>query len=79
MAALPTAIRQEKEQLMYRTYVTDSLKVLLDFFGNMGEGPQVEFPRWAGQLEDGGAQPEETRSPEGIIEHIRQRLKEVSS
>lgn len=79
MAALPAAIKQEREQLMYRTYVTDSLKVLLDFCGSLGKGVQTEFPRWADQIVGGNPQPEETRKPEEIIEQTRQRLREVSS
>ncbi len=78
LSALPIAIKREQERLLYRTYVTDSLKVLLDVCGSIGQGNRIEFPRWADQLEGGRQQPVETRTAEEIIEQTRQRLREVS-
>lgn len=58
-------IKQEQKELLYRVYVTDTLRCI-----SMGIGKYPE-KRFAELL---NPQSEETRTPEEIIENIRSKL-----
>lgn len=77
LSALPSLIRKEREDFLYRVYVTDALRLigentggLLSALGGSGAGIPT---RWADILED-SPQKEETRTAEEVVEHIRQQI-----
>lgn len=70
LAALPYAIKKQEEVMAYRVYMTDlalaQAKCLIR--------PKQEPPRYYEMI---NPKPEETRTGDEIIEHIKQKLREV--
>lgn len=79
--ALPFAVKRDIEQLSFRAYVTDTLQVIAENTA-IEANKFLEKPvgktmtrRWADL--DKPAPPEETRTAEEVIEHIKERLKSL--
>lgn len=80
ISALPTLIRELAIDKAYKIYVTDTLRNISENTaqsaaycsgGKMGNYIETHFS----SIYD--TKPEETRTPDEIISHIRQKLKEV--
>lgn len=73
-------VRREYRRLSleksYRAYVTDALKVMGENVAKLVGGSYINV-RWMDCVESGG-EPKETRTPEEVVNGIRQKLKEVS-
>jgi len=73
LAALPAAIERTRRELSYRAYVTDTCKVLLEAINALAQS-HVEIPRWVDKLGFGSQIPEETRTPEEVVDSIKSKL-----
>lgn len=65
--------RQQKEQ-MYRVYITDALKAIAENTSRMYGGVSIKT-RYADIIGDENTHREEKRTPDQIIDHIRNKLK----
>jgi len=84
LAALPAAIQREREDLFYRTYITDALQAIAENTGSIAAGLSngkvgKAIPRrWAEGMQAGqGPAKEEQRTPEEIIANIKEKLATV--
>lgn len=82
MALLPAVIKRDIDRWTFEVYVTDTLQAIAENtavpaagFSDGKHGKAMTI-RWADK--DKPTPPEETRTTEQIIDHIRQRLEEVS-
>ena len=71
MSALPYRIKQQNDEIMYTIYMSDTL---LSFAKGVLQ-PDNEPRRYCDFVHP---QPEETRTAEEIIEHMKNKLREVS-
>ena len=75
---MPT-IKRERELYAYRVYVTDALQMIAENTAPQaakytgGKAGRYLAKRWADL--DKPAPPEETRTPEEVIEHMKAKLK----
>lgn len=84
LAALPVAIQQERDELFYRTYITDALQAIAENTGSIaaglsnGNAGKAMPRRWVEGIKVGEyPAKEEKRTPEEIIANIKEKLATV--
>lgn len=78
LSALPAAIERTRRELSYRAYVTDTCKVFLEAINALAQSHE-DIPRWVDRLGLGLQVPEETRSPEEVVDGIKAKLTALSN
>lgn len=74
MAVLPALLKQEAEDYSYRVYMTDAARLISENTAKYAGGSYQKI-RWVDIV---NPRPEETRTADEIIEHMKQKLEEVS-
>lgn len=81
MAALPAVIKQDLDRWTFEVYVTDTLQAIAENTAvpaagfTDGKHGKTMTRRWTER--DKPEPPEETRTAEEVIEHIKERLKSL--
>nr|DAR05335.1 MAG TPA: hypothetical protein [Caudoviricetes sp.] len=70
LAALPAVISEQRRREKYRSYLADCLQSISRNVAPIGRGEYIA-KRWA-DISD--PKPEETRTPEEIIAHMKQKI-----